>query len=237
MQTIDVRMPYMLSERHLWAAVAFAFLLHTSGLVVWSYSPKQIVRDIPIRTLNVRLEDAGEEQLEQQISFANAPSVDVALDKIADSIAPKPTIQQQAISRAVSAIAKPPALSNETKQYVREVSTPNTTTSLKLGEKGAKDAEVMSRYTQLISLWVQKFKVYPEEARVGGFEGATVVRVRIDRKGNVRYYALERSTGIEMLDRAAIEMIKRANPVPAVPADYPKGDLLEFLIPVNFSLL
>ena len=28
----------------------------------------------------------------------------------------------------------------------------------------------------------------------------------------------------------------RANPVPAVPNDYPRGDLMEFLIPVSFHL-
>jgi len=29
--------------------------------------------------------------------------------------------------------------------------------------------------------------------------------------------------------------VRRANPVPAVPADYPAGNLIEFLFPVNFA--
>jgi len=95
---------------------------------------------------------------------------------------------------------------------------------------------MVSRYEQLISLWIQKFKLYPADAKTQGLQGDTVVRIRIDRQGNIRYYILEHSTGIPSLDRAAIDMIRRANPVPAVPNDYPSGDLIEFLIPVNFSL-
>jgi hypothetical protein len=30
-------------------------------------------------------------------------------------------------------------------------------------------------------------------------------------------------------------MIRRANPVPAIPADYPAGNLIEFLIPITFE--
>jgi protein TonB len=99
-----------------------------------------------------------------------------------------------------------------------------------------REAEMVSRYEQLISMWIQKFKVYPEEARRKGMQGETVVRIRIDRQGNIRYQILERTTGHQPLDRAAIDMIRRANPVPAVPNDYPAGDLFEFLVPVSFHL-
>lgn len=93
---------------------------------------------------------------------------------------------------------------------------------------------VRERYEQQISAWIQQHKIYPSAA--AGAEGKVVMRMRIDRTGYVRYYALEQSSGNAALDAAAIDMIRRANPVPAVPADYPAGDLLEFLIPVNFRL-
>jgi TonB family protein len=126
-------------------------------------------------------------------------------------------------------------LSNIAKQFVRANSA-ESPTKHKPKKNSAKEAELMSRYEQLISLWIEKFKQYPLEARSAGMQGETVVRIRIDRKGNIRYYILERSTGHQLLDRAAIDMVRRANPVPAVPNDYPKGDLIEFLIPVNFHL-
>ncbi len=133
-----------------------------------------------------------------------------------------------------------PVMQVAARQFVRELAAPTPAAKPKeaaAGNAKSKEAEVLARYEQLISLWIQKFKQYPAEAKSEGMQGETVVRIRIDRRGSVKYYALERSTGHAALDRAAVDMIRRANPVPAVPADYPAGgDVLEFLIPVNFQL-
>lgn len=232
---------YMLNERHFFATLVVAILLHSVGLVAWSLSPKTVVQDIPIRVLNIRL-GAGEEDMELEKSQmdtsmnGNAPSVDEVLDKMARDMNTKQAAPQP-VDNGLQGRAQPKlSAKSDAKQFVREVNA-TSKTSAGTSPTGTKDAEIMSRYTQLISLWIQKFKVYPEDARVQGLKGSTVVRVRIDRKGTVRYYALEYTTGSEILDHAAIDMIKRANPVPSVPSDYPKGELLEFLIPVSFSLL
>lgn len=210
-----------LGNQHFVFTILLVFLLHVSAFVAWSFSPKQQIRELPIRLLNIRLGDGDELALEtpQPQLPTNAPQVEAMIEKAAmDVAAPKASEN------------------NEIRQYVREVSVPKPKKSG--GAKdGARDAEIMSRYTQLISLWIQKFKVYPEEARLQGLKGSTVVRIRIDRRGTINYYALERSTGIILLDQAAIDMIRRANPVPAVPSDYPAGESFEFLIPVNFSLI
>lgn len=95
------------------------------------------------------------------------------------------------------------------------------------------EQEVRARYEQTISAWIQQHKIYPASAR--GREGRVVLRVRIDRQGYVRYYALEESSGVAMLNSAAIDMVRRANPVPAVPENYPAGNLIEFLIPITFE--
>lgn len=122
-------------------------------------------------------------------------------------------------------------------QFVRSNNTQADLSSEVTGASGRDhDSQIVSRYEQLISMWIQKFKVYPEEARKKGMQGESVVRIRIDRQGNIRYYILDHSTGKPPLDRAAIDMIRRANPVPAVPDDYPAGDLFEFLVPVSFHL-
>jgi protein TonB len=123
-------------------------------------------------------------------------------------------------------------------QFVRENQAKETAdnTAAATADKAPHDADVVAHYEQLISLWIQKFKIYPIDARSQGMQGETVVRIRLDRQGNIHYYALEHSTGYPVLDHAAIDMIHRANPVPAVPVDYPPGDLMEFLVPVTFHL-
>lgn len=93
--------------------------------------------------------------------------------------------------------------------------------------------DIRTRYEQVISQWLEKHHIYPQEA--GHATGRALVRVRVDRRGYVRYYAIERTSGNGYLDRAAIEMVRRANPMPAAPANYPAGNLIEFLIPIHFE--
>lgn len=89
------------------------------------------------------------------------------------------------------------------------------------------------RYEQQISGWVAKHRFYPAEA--GGRQGRAVVRVRIDRQGYVRYYSVDETSGYGVFDRAAIDMIRRASPMPSAPMNYPAGNLIEFLIPITFK--
>ncbi|MAR57130.1 MAG: hypothetical protein CMM93_08115 [Rickettsiales bacterium] len=102
---------------------------------------------------------------------------------------------------------------------------------------GDVDAEaVMLRYEQKISAWLQRHKTYPSMARQLGQHGTPIVRIRIDRQGNVKFSSIDQSSGYQMIDRAALDMVKRANPLPAAPSEYPGGALLEFKIPVQFKL-
>ncbi|MFM9890897.1 MAG: TonB family protein [Rickettsiales bacterium] len=166
--------------------------------------------------------------------------------------APQPTLAP--LPPAVAALPNPallnqPAIAPTPQQYVREVGAANpalvktpasasgTATGSATGQGAVNTTtdpiqQIRERYEQQISGWIQLHKVYPASA--GGREGRVVVRMRIDRAGAVRYYAIEQSSGIDAIDTAAIDMVRRANPVPAVPENYPAGSLIEFLIPITF---
>ena len=117
-------------------------------------------------------------------------------------------------------------------QYVREAGVPVAELTKTGGGTSESPQEIRERYEQQISGWVGRHKLYPPEAH--GREGRVVVRMRIDRTGYVRYYAIEQSSGNAPIDAAAIDMVRRANPMPAVPENYPSGSLIEFLIPITF---
>lgn len=239
------------ADRYFLFAVAAAFLLHAAGLYAWHLVPKTKVIDIPVLPLNIKLGDGETLSAEEIRNLAPDAPNDAQVERTlaalvkdaareaarADAVTGSLDKAMENISKAASAEALESAIRAEPeqpRQFVRAAPEP---AAREEGQKAAgKTAEVVLRYEQMISLWIQKFKLYPEEARKGGMEGETVIRVRIDRHGNIRHYMLERSTGYSALDRAAIDMIRRSNPVPAVPADYPAGELLEFLIPVNFRL-
>lgn len=133
-----------------------------------------------------------------------------------------------------------PAIAAKPQEYVREQAVTPVQQGVGNEATGIADetskAEILKRYEQLLSSWIQRHKVYPDEAKQQGLQGEPIVRIRIDRQGNVRYSSLEKLTNHRLLNIAAMEMIKRANPVPAVPANYPGGQILEFLIPVSYKL-
>jgi protein TonB len=105
-----------------------------------------------------------------------------------------------------------------------------------LGNSTAESAEIEKRYTQTLSLWINRFKIYPMEARQAGIGGTVMLRLRIDRQGKVLRYVLERASGYPVIDQAISTMVNAANPVPAVPANYPDSrPYLEFLIPIHFQ--
>lgn len=134
-------------------------------------------------------------------------------------------------SEGVSVAA--PVQEVEARQFVRDLMPPSSETSIP-GTSTTPKADVAARYEQLVSAWIDKFK--PEKVLTGQSERQTaMVRIRIDRRGNIRYIALEKTTDSMVLDRAALDTVRRSNPVPPAPADYPAGDLIEFIVPVIFS--
>lgn len=127
-----------------------------------------------------------------------------------------------------------PAIASNPQRFIREAGAAPTGLQ---GGQGAETtstngsaAEIRERYEQQISAWIQQHKFYP--AAAGGKRGKAILRIRIDRAGYVRYYAIEQSAGHDALDAAALDMIRRANPLPAAPDNYPAGSLIEFLIPI-----
>ncbi len=189
--------------------------------------------------INKVAHDAAPEQQERTKSVMTTMEKAITADKDSASKAFEKAMSVPNPDAANAVAESARKLSTIAKQFVRTnaMQAPSAKgNGAILGNSSAKEAEMMSRYEQLISLWIEKFKKYPDEARSQGMQGETVVRIRIDRQGTIRYYILERSTGYQVLDKAAIDMVKRANPVPSVPNDYPPGDLIEFLIPVNFHL-
>jgi periplasmic protein TonB len=75
---------------------------------------------------------------------------------------------------------------------------------------------------------------YPESARLAGVQGTTVIRVRVARDGGVADAVIERSSGHEELDAAAMEAAKRLRFEPARRGGEPVD--MWFLLPVHFSL-
>ncbi|MBB2494108.1 energy transducer TonB [Aquipseudomonas ullengensis] len=81
-----------------------------------------------------------------------------------------------------------------------------------------------------------KYKRYPEDARRRGLEGVNRLRFVLDANGKVLSFSLVGRSGSASLDRATLEMIRRAQPLPAPPADMLQNGELEIVAPFVYSL-
>jgi protein TonB len=82
---------------------------------------------------------------------------------------------------------------------------------------------------------LEKFRRYPGAARSARQQGVVYIRFRIDRGGHVLTSSLVRSSGFPALDQAALETLRRADPLPKIPADRP--DEIELSVPVEFYMM
>ena len=82
---------------------------------------------------------------------------------------------------------------------------------------------------------LQRAKRYPDLARSREEQGAAAVSFTTDRNGHVLSVKLVRSSGSPSLDEEAVALVRRADPLPPMPAELP-GSTLTLTVPVTFSL-
>jgi protein TonB len=87
----------------------------------------------------------------------------------------------------------------------------------------------------LLFAWIDRHKQYPMLAQRRGLEGSGSIRIRIGRDGKLIDRSLVHSTGEPLLDEAALDMVRRSSPFPAVPNEY-SGTSFEFIAPVEYRL-
>ncbi len=82
---------------------------------------------------------------------------------------------------------------------------------------------------------LQRAKRYPEAARAHGEQGVATATFTVDRSGRVLSASVVRSSNSRLLDEEAVALIRRAEPLPPMPADMP-GSTATLTVPVTFSL-
>ena len=81
-----------------------------------------------------------------------------------------------------------------------------------------------------------KHKKYPAAARMRNKEGLNRLRFVVDAKGNVLSFELVDRSGNSDLDRATLQMIREAQPLPKPPADMLTNGTIEITAPFVYSL-
>jgi protein TonB len=82
---------------------------------------------------------------------------------------------------------------------------------------------------------LNRFKHYPPEARKAHIEGVVMLHFVMDEGGHVTRAEIAKSSGRPALDKEALALIERAQPLPALPADFPTRTL-DAVVPIEFLL-
>jgi protein TonB len=96
-------------------------------------------------------------------------------------------------------------------------------------------AVVTTSWQGRLQAHLARFKQYPADARMSHQEGTPVVRFTMTRSGKVLNYRLENSSGHDSLDREALALIERAQPLPQLPDEIPNVTI-ELVLPLRFQL-
>ena len=92
-----------------------------------------------------------------------------------------------------------------------------------------------SNYGSLLSREFAKHKQYPRVALLRGWQGTVKVELQIDATGNVTSSTIAESSSFEALDKQAMEMVRKASPLP-LPPESLRGREFTIVVPVVFKI-
>lgn len=99
----------------------------------------------------------------------------------------------------------------------------------------APDPAQLERYGRSLSSALARQQNYPRLAALRGWEGEVQLRVTIARKGNVIATQVVRSSGFEILDQNAVQLIAAAGPLPRPPESLQNREI-QVIVPVHYKL-
>lgn len=245
MSNISRRLSWLLS-------LATVIALHL-GLFLWAlYWQPAMPVELPPAAMIVELEPLPalpppaapppppeehiEEVLEEQPKLAEAPEAKIVVAKVEPKPKPKPKPKPR---------PKPPEPKPEPVEEPVDQPPSDAPVSASASEStpAAPQQAMISTPSQAEISWqslllshLAKYKRYPEDARRRGLEGMNKLRFVVDGKGMVQSFALVGKSKSSSLDRATLQMIRRAQPLPPPPAEMLKDGVVEVVAPFIYSL-
>jgi protein TonB len=96
-------------------------------------------------------------------------------------------------------------------------------------------AAATTSWQSRLQAYLARFKRYPAEAQMRHQEGTPLLRFTMTRDGRVLSYGLANSSGHEALDREALDLMQRAQPLPPLPPEVPQATI-QLVVPLRFQL-
>ncbi len=95
--------------------------------------------------------------------------------------------------------------------------------------------ETRDQFLARLLAQLNRCKQYPRAARQARIQGVVLLHFVMDAQGKVLSAGIAKSSGRPVLDEEALALVARAQPLPALPADFPTSTL-DAVVPIEFSL-
>jgi periplasmic protein TonB len=150
-------------------------------------------------------------------------------------VQPEPEVQQKQVEEEPKPVETPTDVATVTEEkIIEEENKPPPPAPTPALTKGG-SPQVPKSWQSSVSKHLQHYKRYPSAAQLRSEEGEVLLSFSIDRSGHVLARHIERSSGHTDLDEEVLDLIKRADPLPALPANIP-GTQLNLTVPIRFSM-
>jgi protein TonB len=197
---------------------------------------EQKVEQLPPSEKQVEMPQPREEPMEQRIVEMTAPAAEPSRE--AKEAIPQPVQEEPVTVASTPASSSDVALSQEMPVQASSPSRSEEAAPAQFAKASLSGSETKADHRWLAeSLWrrVAELKRYPSSARMSGQEGKVILKAVIRSDGHLADVWIQRSSGHELLDAAAIEAVKLACPLHMKHAlDKPQ---IVVSLPIVYSLL
>lgn len=171
-------------------------------------APPEPVREVPEGPEQVQQEEPKPKEQERP-----DPVPDIAVPQLSPLTQPVP----------------PPVERSAAVDPVPETTAPK---SLPAPPSNRASSNTEATWQALLLAHLEKHRRYPARARAARQQGVVYVSFRMNRQGQVISSSVLRSSGHATLDQAALDTLRRAQPLPRIPDDRP--DVVELTVPVEY---
>jgi periplasmic protein TonB len=137
-----------------------------------------------------------------------------------------PTVQPPAPPVVAATVQPPPAVA---------APTPVHPVAPKAQPESVRELALVQKYKDSISTLIRNHENYPLVAKRRGWEGTTVVGLTLALDGTVKSISVIESSGRDILDEAALTMVRQAAPLPRAPEEL-RGQERMVRVPIVFKL-
>lgn len=196
---------------------------------------QRTIEQVPPSEEKVEVAQQAEQPMEQRITEMMPPATEPSVE--AAEPTPQP-VQEEPVSVASVPAVSAGAVHPEEAPVSAAPSRSEETAPVQVAKASPSGSELKADHRWLAeSLWrrVAELKRYPSSARMSGQEGKVILKAVIRSDGHLADVSIQKSSGHELLDAAAIEAVKLACPLHMKHAlDKPQ---IVVSLPIVYSLL